>query len=147
VPAVFFPAILAFAIAITLVAIYPFLERRIIKDTAYHNLLQRPRDVPARTALGAAVIGFYVVNVIAGVNDVIAYRFDISLNAMTWAGGIGVILVPLVVYVVTYRICLGLQQSDREVLAHGVETGVIRRLPSGHFQEVHQPLAPLDEHG
>ncbi len=40
----------------------------------------------------------------------------------------------------TYRICLGLQQHDRQVLAHGVETGIIRRLPDGRFIEVHQPL-------
>ena len=31
--------------------------------------------------------------------------------------------------------------DDREVLAHGVETGIIKRLPDGRFVEVHQPLA------
>jgi ubiquinol-cytochrome c reductase cytochrome b subunit len=36
---------------------------------------------------------------------------------------------------------------DREVLEHGIETGVIRRLPHGEFIEVHQPLGPVDEHG
>src|SRR5262249_14235889 len=48
-------------------------------------------------------------------------------------------------YYVAYRIALGLQQHDREVLAHGIETGIIRRLPDGRFIEVHQPL-PFDEH-
>ena len=66
---------------------------------------------------------------------------------MTWVGRIGVIVLPPIVYVLTYRICLGLQQHDREVLEHGIETGVIRRLPSGEFIEVHQPLGPVDEHG
>ena len=46
-----------------------------------------------------------------------------------------------------YRICLGLQQHDREVLEHGVETGIIKRLPYGEFIEIHQPLGPVDEHG
>ena len=50
-------------------------------------------------------------------------------------------------YYVAYRICLGLQQHDREVLVHGVETGIIKRLPDGRFVEVHQPLAPPDGHG
>ena len=54
------------------------------------------------------------------------------------------IVVPPIAYVVTYRICLGLQQHDREVLEHGIETGVIRRLPNGEFIEVHQPLGPVD---
>jgi ubiquinol-cytochrome c reductase cytochrome b subunit len=49
--------------------------------------------------------------------------------------------------VITYRICLGLQMHDREVLEHGIETGVIRRLPHGEFIEVHQPLGPVDDHG
>ena len=33
------------------------------------------------------------------------------------------------------------------MLEHGIETGVIRRLPSGEFIEVHQPLGPVDAHG
>jgi len=54
---------------------------------------------------------------------------------------------PPIANVVTYRICLGLQMHDREVLEHGIETGVIRRLPHGEFIEVHQPLSPVDEYG
>jgi ubiquinol-cytochrome c reductase cytochrome b subunit len=48
---------------------------------------------------------------------------------------------------VTYRICIGLQRSDRAVLEHGIETGVIKRLPHGGFIEVHQPLGGVDAHG
>ncbi len=106
-----------------------------------------PRDVPVRTGLGAMALAFYVVLLLSGGNDVIAEKFDISLNAMTWIGRIGLIVLPPIVYVLTYRICLGLQQHDREVLEHGIETGVIRRLPHGEFIEVHQPLGPVDEHG
>ena len=85
-------------------------------------------------------VAFFVVLTLSGGNDVIADKFHISLNAMTWAGRIGLLVVPPLAYYVTYRICLGLQQHDREVLAHGVETGIIRRLPDGRFVEVHQPL-------
>jgi len=126
---------------------YPFIEARRTKDKTNHNLLQRPRDVPSRTALGAMAVSFYLVLTLSGGNDVIAETFDISLNAMTWAGRIGMLVVPPLAYYVAYRVCLGLQQHDREVLAHGVETGIIRRLPDGRFIEVHQPLAPADEHG
>src|SRR3954469_10732687 len=66
---------------------------------------------------------------------------------MTWIGRIGLILLPPIAYWATHRICLGLQQNDRETLVHGVETGIIRRLPSGQFIEVHQPLGPTDSHG
>ena len=141
-PAVLFPGI----VAITMFA-YPFIEARLRKDKGIHNLLERPRDVPKRTAFGAAALTFYVILTVSGANDVVAKVFDISLNAMTWIGRVGVILLPAVVYLATYRLCLGLQQHDREVLAHGIETGIIRRRPDGGFYEVHQPLGPTDERG
>jgi ubiquinol-cytochrome c reductase cytochrome b subunit len=126
---------------------YPFIEARFRRDKQSYHLLERPRDAPTRTALGAMAIGFYVVLLLSGANDVIADKFNISLNAMTWAGRIGLLLVPPLSYYATYRLCLGLQQHDREVLAHGVETGIIRRRPDGSFYEVHQPLGQLDSHG
>ena len=86
--------------------------------------------MPARTALGAMAIGFYLVLTLSGGNDVIADKFNISLNAMTWAGRIGILIIPPLAYYIAYRIALGLQQHDREVLAHGVETGIIKRLPT-----------------
>ncbi|MDT7664655.1 MAG: ubiquinol-cytochrome c reductase cytochrome b subunit [Pseudonocardiales bacterium] len=141
VPAVFWP--IAFFIPLIFgVAIgYPAIERRFTRDRAHHNLLQRPRDVPARTSLGVLAIVFYSWLVAASGNDLIALKLNISLNAMTWAGRIGLLLLPPLAYWVTYRICLGLQRGDRAVLEHGIETGIIRRLPNGAFIEIHQPLA------
>jgi ubiquinol-cytochrome c reductase cytochrome b subunit len=147
IPALFWPTVVVAGAMFTVLGIYPMLERKLTGDTASHHLLQRPRDVPVRTSLGAMALTFYAWLMVAGGNDVIADKFDISLNAMTWIGRIGVIILPPIAYAVTYRICLGLQQHDREVLEHGIETGVIRRLPSGEFIEVHQPLGPVDEHG
>jgi ubiquinol-cytochrome c reductase cytochrome b subunit len=147
IPALFWPTLVLPGILFTLLALYPIIERKLTGDTASHHLLQRPRDVPVRTSLGAMAIAFYMVLLLSGGNDVIAEKFDISLNAMTWIGRIGLIVLPPIVYVLTYRICLGLQKHDREVLEHGIETGVIRRLPHGEFIEVHQPLGPVDDHG
>jgi ubiquinol-cytochrome c reductase cytochrome b subunit len=109
--------------------VYPWVERRFTQDNAPHNLLQRTRDVPVRTSLGVMGISFYTLLVLSGSNDQIAYAFNVSLNATTWAGRIGVLVVPPIAYWVTYRMCIGLQRSDRAVLEHGIETGVIRRLP------------------
>jgi ubiquinol-cytochrome c reductase cytochrome b subunit len=147
IPALFWPTLVLPGIIFTLMFAYPILERKLTGDTASHHLLQRPRDVPVRTSLGTMALAFYLVLFISGGNDVIADKFDISLNAMTWIGRLGLIVLPPIVYVVTYRICLGLQQHDREVLEHGIETGVIRRLPNGEFIEVHQPLGAVDAHG
>ncbi len=147
IPAVFFPGAVGMPVLIGLLLAYPFIERKLSKDTAHHNLLQRPRDAPVRTALGAMALGFFMVIELSGFNDIIADQFDISLNATTWAGRIGVLIVPPIAYYLTYRLCLGLQRADREVLEHGVETGIIKRLPHGEFIEIHQPLGGVDDHG
>ncbi|MEX5717345.1 cytochrome bc1 complex cytochrome b subunit [Geodermatophilus maliterrae] len=147
IPAMFWPTVVLPGVLFTLLALYPVIERRLTGDTASHHLLQRPRDVPVRTSLGMVAIAFYVVLVLAGAGDVIADEFDISLNAMIWIGRIGCIVLPPIAYVTTYRICLGLQQHDREVLEHGIGTGVIRRRPDGALIELHQPLGPVDVHG
>jgi ubiquinol-cytochrome c reductase cytochrome b subunit len=128
-------------------AIYPAVERKFTGDNAIHNLLQRPRDVPVRTSLGAMAITFYFWLLLLGGNDIIADKFNISLNATTWAGRIGIFLLPPLAYYATYRLCIGLQRGDRAVLEHGIETGIIKRLAHGEFIEVHQPLAGLDDHG
>lgn len=146
-PGVFWPGVAAMGVFTILPAIYPWLERWMKKDYAHHNLLERPRDAPVRTGLGVMAASFYVIGVFTGGNDVFAERFDISLNAMTWGGRIGIVMIPLLLFFITHRICLGLQQHDREVLAHGIETGIMMRDPDGRFYEVHQPLAEPDEHG
>ena len=146
IPAVFWVALLCGVLVVLLFA-YPFIEAKITGDNAHHNLLQRPRDVPVRSGLGAMALVFYTLLTLSGGNDLIAYHFQISLNVMTWVGRIGLIILPPIAYFVTYRICIGLQRSDRAVLEHGIETGIINQLPDGSFIEVHQPLGPVDEHG
>ena len=146
IPAVFWVALLCGVLVVLLFA-YPFIEAKITGDNAHHNLLQRPRDVPVRSGLGAMALVFYTLLTLSGGNDLIAYHFQISLHVMTWVGRICLIILPPIAYFVTYRICIGLQRSDRAVLEHGIETGIINQLPDGSFIEVHQPLGPVDEHG
>jgi ubiquinol-cytochrome c reductase cytochrome b subunit len=138
---------LLMGVVLGLLTVYPFLERRFSGDTAHHNLLQRPRDNPVRTALGSMAISLYIVLTFASFNDIIALKFHISLNATTWVGRIGMVVVPGIVYFVAYRWAVSLQRSDRAVLAHGIETGILKRLPHGAYVELHQPLGPVDEDG
>jgi ubiquinol-cytochrome c reductase cytochrome b subunit len=147
IPAPFFPFMMGLPLLTAVAGAYPWIERKFTKDYAHHNLLQRPRDVPVRTSLGVMAITFFMVSLLSAANDVLADKFDISLNATTWIGRIGLLVLPPLAYAITYRLCLGLQRSDRMVLEHGVETGIIKRLPHGEFIEVHQPLGPVDDHG
>jgi ubiquinol-cytochrome c reductase cytochrome b subunit len=132
---VLLPTVVLPGILFTLMGLYPWLEARFTKDRAYHNLLDRPRDRPVRTGIGAMSITFYIILLIAGGNDIVASIFTFSVQEITWALRIGIIVLPPLAYVITKRICLGLQHSDRELLHHGIESGTIRRLPSGEFIE------------
>ncbi len=137
---VLIPTVVLPGILFTLLALYPFLEARFTGDRDYHNLLDRPRDVPVRTAIGTMSIAFYVILMIGGGNDVIASVFHLDINLMSRVLQVSLFVVPPIVYVVTKRICLALQRSDDELVHHGIESGTIRRLPNGEFVEETVPL-------
>jgi len=93
-----------------------------------------------RTATGVAAMTFYGVLWAEGANDVIADKLRVPLYTITWIARVLVFAGPALAYVVTKRVCLGLQRKDREELLHGYESGIIRQLPDGEFIEVHQPV-------
>jgi ubiquinol-cytochrome c reductase cytochrome b subunit len=86
-------------------------------------------------------ITFYLLLFIGGGNDLIASAFNMSFNSIIWALRISYFVLPPLMFVLTRRICLGLQRRDREKLLHGYEAGRILRLPHGEFIEAHEPLS------
>jgi ubiquinol-cytochrome c reductase cytochrome b subunit len=86
------------------------------------------------------------VLLVGGGNDLWATHFNLSINAITWFVRIGMFVVPVLVFIATKRICLGLQRRDKEKVLHGRETGIIKRLPHGEFIEVHEPLSQEQLH-
>ncbi len=136
---VFIAALLIFGLLMTGLALYPFIEQWVTGDKREHHVLDRPRNAATRTAIGVAGVTFYGVLWLLGGNDLIAHYFDIQLYWTTWFGRIVIVVGPIVAYILTKRICLGLQRKDRELIEHGVESGIIRQLPSGEFIEVTRP--------
>lgn len=126
--------------------VYPFIESWATGDDREHHLLDRPRNRPVRTGFGAAWLTAYGVALLGAANDLIAIQLDVSVNAVTWAIRIGLLVAPPIAYVVAKRWALGLQRRDRDMVLHGRETGIIRRMPYGEFVEVHRPLSPADLH-
>ncbi len=123
---------------------YPFLEAWVTGDKREHHITERPRNNPTRTAFGAAWISEYAILLVGGGNDLFATHFWLSLNTITWAVRIGFFVLPVLVFVITKRWCLGLQRRDREKVLHGRESGIILRKPHGEFVEIHEPLAQAD---
>jgi ubiquinol-cytochrome c reductase cytochrome b subunit len=138
---VFIPGLLPLGLVFTLAAIWPFLEQWITGDRREHHINDRPRNAPTRTALGIAVITFYGILWAEGANDLLANFFDVPLYWITWAARVGIFVGPVIAYIITKRICLGLQRKDNHLIEHGVETGIIRQLPGGEFIEETRPVS------
>jgi ubiquinol-cytochrome c reductase cytochrome b subunit len=142
---VFIPALVPLGVIFTGAALWPFIEQWITGDRREHHINDRPRNAPTRTALGIAVITFYGVLWLEGANDVIADHLDIGLYTTTRIAQVSMFVGPVIAYIITKRICLGLQRKDKHLLEHGVETGIIRQLPSGGFIEIERPVSE-EEH-
>lgn len=147
VPAPFWPGLVVPLLMFLLLFGYPFLEQLFTKDRGLHNLLQRPRDNPVRTALGAMAIIFYLVLFVAGADDVFALAFNVPFEWMRWGERVAVFVAPPIAYLVAQRICLGLQRADRDVLERGIRTGLLQELPNGVFVELRQPPGGVDHEG
>ncbi|MFR9805977.1 cytochrome b [Pseudonocardia sp. RS010] len=147
VPAPFWAGVFLPLVMFALLAAYPFLEQWATRDRRHHQLLQRPRDNPVRTAIGAMALTFWGILFLSGATGVLASTFDVAFELLVWAGRVGLIVVPPIAYMVTKRICVGLQRADRDVLERGVRTGVLQEGPDGVYVEVRRPPGGADRDG
>ena len=84
---------------------WPALERRVTGDYAFHNLLDRPRDAPWRTAIGVAFFTWIFVVFLVGAADRMFVLFGLSYQGQIWAFRVLVWVLPVVALFVTKRIC------------------------------------------
>jgi ubiquinol-cytochrome c reductase cytochrome b subunit len=137
------PAVILPGIVFTLALLWPGIERKFTKDEAMHNLLDRPRDRPKRTAFGAAYFAFLAMLFIASSTDVVANFFHISLNTVLWAMRILLIVVPLITYPVAYYLCKELQAADG---GKRKRANVVSRTAEGEYVAVPAAERPGDAH-
>src|SRR5204863_1418413 len=109
---------------------WPSIERRITGDRSQHNLLDRPRDAPFRTAIGVAVFAFVATVFFAGAADRAFVQIGVPYETQVWIyRGLAVVL-PFVAYRVTRRVCDELRARDRDLRPsiHRIQRG-----PGGGF--------------
>ncbi len=135
IPSMFIPGVVIPGIGFTVMALWPFIEQRFTKDREAHHLLDRPRDRPARTAIGMGAILYVMLLTLAGGNDVLALTFNVPIEAMVWFLRVALFVVPVLGGLITYRVCSELQSSDAHPLTR--RRGVrLRRNAEGGFDEV-----------
>lgn len=116
IPNPFVPGVLMPTIVFAVLYAWPWLERRVTADTEAHNLLDRPRDAPNRTAIGAGAFTFFAILFVAGSNDVLAATGRLSPESLTWFFRFAVFIGPAIVFFVTRRICRELARTDTRPL-------------------------------
>jgi ubiquinol-cytochrome c reductase cytochrome b subunit len=123
---------------------YPFVESWITGARAATEP-DRPRNMPTRTALGVAGIVFYGVLWAAAGADTIAFQFRLGAEGVLMTLQLALLAGPPIAFLLTKRICLGLQRRDRDIALHGFETGRVVRLPGGRYVEVHQAVSAAEQ--
>ncbi len=91
---------------------WPALERRLTGDRGFHNLVDRPRDAPWRTAIGAALFTWIFLVFLAGASDRVFVALGISYGDQIWVYRVLVFCLPPLVGIGTKRICDELRQAE-----------------------------------
>jgi ubiquinol-cytochrome c reductase cytochrome b subunit len=140
---VFLPAVLFPGLIFNICLVWPAMERRMTGDLAMHNLLDRPRDRPKRTAAGASMFALLFTLFAASSTDVLANFFHVSLNEVLWFFRFATVIIPIIVALVTYQLCIEMQgvrgvgQRKRAVIVH--------RSTAGEYSTITADPRPDDE--
>jgi ubiquinol-cytochrome c reductase cytochrome b subunit len=119
---------------------WPPLERWITGDHGYHHLLDRPRDVPWRTAVGVGFFTWVGMIFFAGSSDRVFVQTNIDYESQVHVYQALVFVLPFVAAWVTKRVCEQLLRSEAHPL-RGPGGGRVRRTPDGGFEAVRDPTS------
>jgi ubiquinol-cytochrome c reductase cytochrome b subunit len=118
-------------VVFTLLVAWPFLEPRLSRDRARHDLLDRPRDHPWRTAFGVAFFTWVALIFLAGASDRLFYQFGIPYTSQVHLFRALVLIVPPVAFVVAKKVCDELRRTQVRPGAGGPGRRVRRRADGG----------------
>jgi ubiquinol-cytochrome c reductase cytochrome b subunit len=144
VPNPFFGGVLFPGIVFGVLYAWPFIGRRFFDDDRKHNLLDRPRDNPRRTALVAAFMTWVGIIFIAGATDRLYFRSFISYEAQVWFFRGAAFIAPVIAYFAARAIARRLRRSGDHPL-RGWNGRVLRRTAAGGFEEVEAEPEPAGE--
>ncbi len=135
VPSPFWPAALLPLVLFVLLLIWPWIDAALRHDRRPHQLLDNPRDVPWRTALGVAVFVFALGLTLAGSDDVQARYVHAPITAITQFYRYFCIVGPILGFVIAYVVAAELRASGGVQKAPRIR---LRRNARGGFDE--EPL-------
>jgi ubiquinol-cytochrome c reductase cytochrome b subunit len=100
-------------IVLAILAVFPWVERRLTGDRRVHNLADRPRDAPNRTAFGVAFLTWVFLIFVFGAADRLFVLFGLNYDLQLYVFRIGIWVIPLFLFFLTRRLCRDLQAAER----------------------------------
>jgi ubiquinol-cytochrome c reductase cytochrome b subunit len=135
IPNPFWGGVLFPAVVFGFLYTWPALERRLERDYSQHNLLDRPRDDPRRTAIGAALFAWVATIFFAGAADRAFVQLGVPYEGQLWGYRAASLLVPIAVYFLTRRVCERLRAGEGHP-GRGSDARTVARNREGGFEEL-----------
>jgi ubiquinol-cytochrome c reductase cytochrome b subunit len=99
-------------LVLILLAAFPWIERRLTGDFRVHNLADRPRDAPNRTAFGVALLSWVFLIFSFGAADRVFVLWGFNYDTQLYIFRVAVWVVPIVLFFGARRLCRELQHAD-----------------------------------
>jgi ubiquinol-cytochrome c reductase cytochrome b subunit len=141
IPGPFWGGVLFPAVVFGFLYAWPAIERRLEGDRVQHNLLDRPRDNPRRTAIGAALFAWVTTIFFAGAADRAFVQLGVPYEGQLWGYRAASILVPIAAYFLARRVCERLREGE-EHPGRGSDARTVARNREGGFEELGPAGAP-----
>jgi len=113
IPNPFWGGVLFPGVVLMVLATFPWVEARLTGDRRVHNLADRPRDAPTRTAFGVAFLSWIFLIFAFGAADRILVLWGLSYNLQLYIFRIAIWVVPPILFFGVRRMCRELQAGDR----------------------------------
>jgi len=112
IPNPFWGGVLFPLVVLVVLVAFPWIERRLTGDRGVHNVLDRPRDAPGRTAFGLGFLTWVGMIFVAGSADRATVFFGLDYEAQIKVYRVAVWVLPALVFLVARRICRELQRAE-----------------------------------
>jgi ubiquinol-cytochrome c reductase cytochrome b subunit len=132
VPATFWAGAAFPLVAFGVLYAWPLLDRRFSARGTSHNVLDRPRDNPRRSAALAAFLTWVAIPFVVGASDRVFFALGVSYELQIWTFRALSVVGPLVVWLVVRRVMNELR--DRDPLR--VRGRIVRRTADGGIQAI-----------
>ena len=129
IPGPFWGGLLFPGVVFTVLLAFPWLERMVTRDRRAHNVLERPRDAPGRTAFGVAFAAWVFLIFVAGSSDRVTVFLGLPYVSQIGFYRVAVWVLPVVLFFVVRRWCraLGAAEAVQEI-QHEAEREAEREL-------------------